>query len=744
MDPNPSIDIDNSDVQLDERLLANNQASTGERAHDKIKTNVEGSVQIYFKRLMEGCGRELCAEVNCACHPDFVKVSEEVAAHKAIDLAANSFITFCTLESPPKSLQVAEVNNLFEKFETDRQTAESRIKEVLESSEALNLSFCVGGTAKLTTAEHHNLDLEGIADFFEKIMSNDLQEIFSDSVTKLFETLEIKGTELKNPQELRLFVILLLNPMFLDPCYMELFSKLTVILAYLPEDRKETIINWLSKLGSTDSLKTIVQIFQQYITINSLNMENIKELHCSIEALDLVSQANDIGRIISHTEFYNDAVNNPEMDLKIHYKVWLDIHHLRAQGELINSARLIDENLFSFCNYSWIMDPSTKSYILDIDSALSMNQSVRETMVSHAFFNPFSVNDLSPYLVLRIHREKIVEDTLNQLILDPKVLKKPLKVEFVGEQGIDEGGVKKEFFQLIVKELFDPKYGMFDFFEDIRVFYFNGHSFESKLKFELIGCILGLAIYNRVILDVHFPMVVYRKLAGFPVDLEDLKGVNPDMYRSFEKLLTYTGDVENDFCFTFQVVREVFGEIKTYELKPNGDQIPVTADNREEFVKLYTEWYLNDVCDEVFQAFHKGFHNVAGGKAFQLFKPEELEQLVCGERELDFHELEKATEYEDGYTKDSDIVKYFWEIVYEYSEEQKRALLAFATGSDRSPIGGLRNLEFFILRHGEDSDRLPTAHTCFNYLLIPEYSSKEKLKERLTLAINNSQGFGLL
>ena len=47
---------------------------------------------------------------------------------------------------------------------------------------------------------------------------------------------------------------------------------------------------------------------------------------------------------------------------------------------------------------------------------------------------------------------------------NPADLKKQLYVEFEGEQGIDEGGVSKEFFQLIVEEIFNPDYGEYNIF----------------------------------------------------------------------------------------------------------------------------------------------------------------------------------------------------------------------------------------------------------------------------------------
>lgn len=107
-------------------------------------------------------------------------------------------------------------------------------------------------------------------------------------------------------------------------------------------------------------------------------------------------------------------------------------------------------------------------------------------------------------------------------------------------------------------------------------------------------------------------------------------------------------------------------------------------------------------------------------------------------------ELEKSTEYEGGYTSECQIIKDFWSIVHSLPDESKRKLLEFTTGSDRVPVGGLSRLKLLITRHGSDSDRLPTSHTCFNVLLLPEYSSREKLEERLLKAINYSKGFGML
>lgn len=117
--------------------------------------------------------------------------------------------------------------------------------------------------------------------------------------------------------------------------------------------------------------------------------------------------------------------------------------------------------------------------------------------------------------------------------------------------------------------------------------------------------------------------------------------------------------------------------------------------------------------------------------------------LICGKEELNFKELERSTRYET-YTKDSQVVKWFWEILHLFDSDHKKKFLLFATGSDRAPLRGLSDLRFVIGRQATDDDRLPSSHTCFNHFLLPEYTSKEVLEQKLRQAIENCRGFGLV
>jgi len=183
----------------------------------------------------------------------------------------------------------------------------------------------------------------------------------------------------------------------------------------------------------------------------------------------------------------------------------------------------------------------------------------------------------------------------------------------------------------------------------------------------------------------------------------------------------------------------------TTELVEGGTDIMVNQDNKGEYVQLILEYYLSEQCETQFTAFKRGFDRTVRPQIMELFRPEELLQLVCGSQELNFSELEAHSQYVDGYTEESPVVKWLWEIVIgEMTPEQQKQFLQFATGSDRAPVNGLSALDFNVGRLGPASDRLPIASTCFNHLMIPEYETKDILRQKLMLAIQNAEGFGMI
>ena len=319
-----------------------------------------------------------------------------------------------------------------------------------------------------------------------------------------------------------------------------------------------------------------------------------------------------------------------------------------------------------------------------------------------------------------------------------------LKVKFKGEQGVDEGGVRKEFFILLIRQIFDPNYGMFSYNKNTRLYWFNHYSFEPKIKYELIGIIFGLAIYNSTILDVKLPITVYKKLLGIKPTLEDMKECDPELYKTLSYLKTNNDiNLKEELDTNFSVIDDKFGEKLVIPLKENGENIMIDINNKDEYVDLYLDWYFNKSISAFYNSFEKGFYKVFKKELSKLLTPEELELIICGTQLLDFSELRRVCQYEE-YTKDSETIKYFWEILLDFNEEEKKKFLSFVTGCDRAPIDGLGSLPITISNGGSDLNQLPSAHTCFNNLILPDYKDKEKMKKNILTAINYSEGFGLI
>lgn len=290
--------------------------------------------------------------------------------------------------------------------------------------------------------------------------------------------------------------------------------------------------------------------------------------------------------------------------------------------------------------------------------------------------NFFSFNnqqqDVAQFVVFNVTRENLVEDTIREICTyKAQDLKKPLKVKFHGEEAEDAGGVRKEFFMLLIKDLLDPKYGMFKEFEDSRVVWFSEHSFEEEEMFKLIGTLCGLAIYNFTIINLPFPLVLYKKLLKENIDINDLSELSPTLANSMKSILNYDADdLETVFDLTFEVSREVFGEIQTVPLKVGGDKIAVTQDNkyefqiylplsknnfnffysRKEFVDLYIDYIINKSVEKQFNGFYTGFMKVCGGRVMELFRAHELMAVVVGNENYDWDAFEQCTEYKNGYT----------------------------------------------------------------------------------------------
>merc|ERR1719474_1977081 len=307
--------------------------------------------------------------------------------------------------------------------------------------------------------------------------------------------------------------------------------------------------------------------------------------------------------VIPIEEFYNEPLNETiEMDK--------DFTYWKMNDPFSSSSS--DKAKFSFMSHPFILNPATKSQALYYDNRIMMYRERRMTLLQVMAGGL----DMNPYLKLQIRRDHIIADALVELEMvvleNPADLKKQLVVEFDSEQGIDEGGLSKEFFQLIIEEIFNPDYGMFIHCSESHTYWFNPSSYESCAQFTLIGIVLGLAMYNSVILDLHLPSVIYRKLQGKRGVFEDLKEFKQSVWKGLQELLAYEGDdIEEVFMQPFQInYTDLFGSVITAELKEGGADIIVNQENKKEYVTLYADFLLNTSVEKQFLAFQRGFNLV--------------------------------------------------------------------------------------------------------------------------------------
>ncbi|PBP18622.1 HECT-domain-containing protein [Diplocarpon rosae] len=357
---------------------------------------------------------------------------------------------------------------------------------------------------------------------------------------------------------------------------------------------------------------------------------------------------------------------------------------------------------------------------------------------------------LSGQCHVKIRRSHIFEDSYAEIMRQSATdLKKRLMIKFDGEDGLDYGGLSREFFFLLSHEMFNPFYCLFEYSaHDNYTLQINPHSGinpEHLNYFKFIGRVVGLAIFHRRFLDAFFVGALYKMMLNKAVALSDMEGVDADFHRSLQWMLD--NPIEGILEQTFSTEDERFGQTTVEDLMPGGRDIEVTDANKKEYVDLMVKWRIQKRIDEQFQAFITGFHELIPAELVNVFDERELELLIGGIAEIDVEDWKKHTDYR-GYTESDEVIKFFWQTIRSWDGEQKSRLLQFATGTSRIPVNGFKDLQgsdgprrFTIEKAGEFNN-LPKSHTCFNRLDLPPYKSLEALQSKLTMAVEETMGFG--
>ncbi|KAI8905195.1 hypothetical protein EDD86DRAFT_258264 [Gorgonomyces haynaldii] len=707
------------------------------------KQEFDERVKRYYYQLTVGCGNLQCMHKLCASSSTVPRLTTEAAAIMAVQLANHPRPLFCMI---PEQVDVEVKGFSLSPFQTPSHSRSSSEDSLVRHSRASSMSILEKqkSRSKLGLDESlHNavdgLDLVNKRDkrlelSLEKLnkellqvaietytngdiefLSNCIKSVFSspESLQKSFEAdnlfhLNIQDTKdayqkLLSLEPKQVFAELLTNAQenpLLQQDYDTLLKQVCLVLGKVRGSTKEVFIHYFSTLEEAVFLE-INTIFQGFLghRVNPQTTNQDEPLIACVKTLSMLSLANEYPnqpKKVGIYHFYNQKLAE-KLNFKLEYKHWKKTR---------NQSPVKD---FSFFNYPFLLDPQSKARIMHIDTMVQMSFYYEGAQVNQAFVTRAQQMLDDPESSSKVQKE--LKTITNPFLISRKRgdLKKPLKIRFVGggEEGMDQGGVQKEFFQDVLDQLLNPVYGLFHLDPETRFSWFNSDSLESSTMFELIGIIVGLALYNGVHLGT--------------------------LAKGWDALLKMTGDIENVLGLDFTITVQSFGKTSLVELVENGQQIAVTSENKQRYIDRYMHYIANQSIQKQFDPFYKGFLSVVGGEPLKMCRPLELELLLCGHetQEFDFSQLESAAHW-------------FWDIVHQMPLVSKKQLLNFVTSSDRIPLGGLQQLQFVIQRNGPDTDRLPTSLTCFGRLLLPEYSSKDKLQERLLTAIQNAHGFGLV
>ncbi|KAM9431244.1 E3 ubiquitin-protein ligase HUWE1-like isoform 8-T8 [Salvelinus alpinus] len=357
-------------------------------------------------------------------------------------------------------------------------------------------------------------------------------------------------------------------------------------------------------------------------------------------------------------------------------------------------------------------------------------------------------------MAVHVRRDHVFEDSYRELHRkSPEDMKNRLYIVFEGEEGQDAGGLLREWYMIISREMFNAMYALFRTSPGDRVTYTinpSSHCNPNHLSyFKFVGRVVAKAVYDNRLLECYFTRSFYKHILGKSVRYTDMESEDYPFFQGLVYLLENNVSTLG-YELTFSTEVQEFGVCEVRDLKPNGGNIIVTEENKKEYVHLVCQMKMTGAIRKQLSAYLEGFYEIIPKRLISIFTEQELELLISGLPTIDIDDLKANTEYHK-YQSSSIQIQWFWRALRSFDQADRAKFLQFVTGTSKVPLQGFAALEgmngiqkFQIHRDDRSTDRLPSAHTCFNQLDLPAYESYEKLRHMLLLAIQEcSEGFGL-
>lgn len=679
-----------------------------------------------------GCGRPFCTHKLCASNPNSVL---HAMSQPEIENFVNSRVSSSLQDvlCPGVQYMFDYAKNRYAIQSFDRWVSLSVSRASMTLDEAIYhirniLTAKVSGLVVFTTNSPLSMDNSGINDRLMEgasQMLDGLSDDFDNNLASLVINFvaALRSQPVATFDGVRAFLLLFHLPILYKKKYQT--SILQPVLSYFtqgPKGAREILMKWLTQLPFL--VKRIVKAAHLVLT-NAFSVKSNTSIYARkvddvLDVLRMIWEMNkNADDPLDPSAFYNKALNDV-----------IDPH---------DDFDNFNKGSNSFLNYHFVLNLPTKR-----KEACRQAQLMRR----HAFIlSTFDEQYYEKHMTIYVRRTSLLDDIKWQLNCKSRQeFVKKLRVMFSKEAAVDAGGPSREFFYLLTPQLFSSEYGKFKLYNE-KCFWFTHSENVDEDSYFLIGSIIGLALYNSVVLPVRLPLVLYKKLCtpDLQLTIQDLSELEPTVARSLSsvKAAVERGEDISQMYLTFDTTIEVDGERKTVPIIDGMDGVDVTNQNAERYIKAYVNFVLSRSVQRQFNAFRRGFDMTCPATAYKLMAPQELDILVSGEELFDWDALIKNARYKNGYTEKSKAITWFWDIFREMEQNDKRNFLKFATGTDKAPFGGLGSLRITIERD-PNSNRLPTAHTCFTTFRLPDYASKDVMKKNVMISIQYTEGFGLV
>ncbi|RVE72058.1 hypothetical protein OJAV_G00057890 [Oryzias javanicus] len=620
----------------------------------------------------------------------------------------------------------------------DRWTSESdmkalkkikqEIRRTFSSASCLNRSFLEKKRDKhfQTSPKDHGLDLKQAQLTFKKLVKKG--SVWKEVEAALLNLLPLLDKNPAGVEGLRIY--LLLNELLRatqkqnQQQSTKLAEAFAAAVTRLSAKSLQVIGDWWSSLMPSRMVRH-VKVWKQAVLV-MLSTEDSSHTPEVKRLLLVLQYMHDVNNRVAESQRLPDSIfclKLSEAFLDEDVLRWI----LRSCGVMMMSEPYV------LPNFAFVLDLKAKMMIFQKRSKVTQVMKALEELTNSLFWSPICDTPVEMGMVLDLRRASVLEDTFRQLAAtDQEVFKKSLQVVFDDNPEVDNLYVK-DFFYEVFHEMVSPEYGMFMFNDSKTLAWFPSKAPQEDQRFFLFGVLCGLALYNQVIIFLPFPLVLFKKLLGVSPSLEDLREFSPVEYKTLHCILhEYTDDVLENLLIDFQIIWD-----KAYvDLDPAIPEKPVTGQNKKEFVDAYVNHAFNTSVKRIFQEFERGFFTVCDREMVKLFRPEELQRALVGNDFHDWQKLKQNTLYEEGYDPSHPNIMMFWEVFDELSENQKIAFVWFVTGYERLPISALDKITIRKINENIEDEYYPESETCFCRLYLPQYSSKEIMKEKLVEALS--------